>query len=149
MLRQEVQQGRDLLSQGGKIAVHGIPHHVEVDAKVAMDQNVPHPGGLRPGQLGREISDALGNVGQGFAKDLEMVNDPGLNQLVADERRPPSSRVLLNAVDRLERILEPFSLSPQSALASRRSRSRTLGLRPREDTTSTETPSKAFNSSTS
>ena len=132
-----------------KVAVRGTPDFIEVDAEIAMHQNIPHSGGLGPRQLGREISNALGDVRQSLAKDLEVVNYPGLNQLVALKGCSPSGCVLLNAVDRLERIIQPFSLSSQRGLASRSSRSRTLGLRPREDTTSTETPSRAFNSSTS
>jgi len=147
--RQKLQQNRDLRPQARKIALRGIPDRLEVDAKVAMNQNIPHPSGLRPWQEGSEVSNARRDVGQSFAKDLEVVNYPSLNQLVALKGCPPSIRVLLNAVDRLECILQPFSLSSQSGLASRSNRSRTLGLRPREDTTSTGTPSRAFNSSTS
>jgi len=147
--RQNAQQNGDLLSQARKIATRGIPDFIDVDAKVAVHQNIPHSGGLGPWQQGREISNALGDVRQGLAKDLKVVDYPSLNQLVALESCPPSSRVLLNAVDRLERILQPFALSSQRGLASRSRRSLTLGLRPREDTTSTDTPSRAFNSSTS
>jgi hypothetical protein len=149
VLRQNVQQNRDLLPQAREVAVCRVPHFVEVDAEVAVHQDIPHSGGLGPWQEGSEFSNGGRNVGQGLAKDLEMVDDPGLNQLVALKSCPPPTDVLLNAVDRLDRVLQPFSLSPQSGLASRSSRSRTLGLRPREDTTSTETPSRAFNSSTS
>ncbi len=147
--RQNAQQNGDLLSQARKISAGGIPDLIEVDAKVAVHQNIPHSGGLGPWQEGREISNALRDVRQSLAKDLEVVNYPGLNQLVALESGSPPRRVLLNAVDRFERILQPFSLSSQRGLASRSSRSRTFGLRPREETTSTETPSRAFNSSTS
>lgn len=77
-----------------------------------------------------------------------MVDDPCLNQLVRIKRRSTPRHVFLDALDGFDRILQPIALSPQSGLASTRSRCLTLGLRPRDETTSTETPSRALSSST-
>lgn len=77
-----------------------------------------------------------------------MVNDPSLNQLVRIEGGSSPRDVLLDALDGFDRILEPLPFSPQSGLASTRRRSLTFGLSPREETTSTETPSRASSSST-
>ena len=78
-----------------------------------------------------------------------MVDDPGLDEFVGFERSLTPIYVLLNAIDRLERILQPFALAPQSGLASSSKRSLTLGFSPRAETTSTDTPRSAFRSAVS
>lgn len=88
-------------------------------------------------------------MGKRLAKDLKMVDDPCLNQLVRIKGRSTPRHIFLDALDGFDRIFQPVPLSPQSGLASPRSRSLTLGLRPRDETTSTETPSRALSSSTS
>ena len=114
-----------------------------------MDQHVPHANGERPRQGRGEVTNVLRNMGKRFAKDLKMVDDPCLNQLVRIKGGSTARYVFLDALDSFDRIFQPVLLSPQSGLASTRSRSLTLGFRPRDETTSTGTPSRALRSSTS
>lgn len=144
-----MQQPIDLALQGGQIADGGAPDLIEVDAEVTVDQHVPHTNGQRPRQGWCEVTNGLRNMRKRLAKNLKMVDDPCLNQLVRVKSGSTPRHVFLDALDGFDRILQPVPFSPQSGLASTKSRSLTLGLRPRDETTSTETPSRALRSSTS
>ena len=143
-----MQQPIDLHLQGGQIADGGAPDLIEVDAEVAVDQHVPHANGQRPRQGWCEVTNGLRNMRKRLAENLKMVDDPSLNQLVSLERGSTPRHVFLDALDGFDRILQPVPFSPQRGLASTRRRSLTLGLRPRDETTSTEIPSRASSSST-
>jgi len=87
---------------------------------------------------------------KGFAKlrrrlsdELNVVQDPGLNQFFLFKRLSAPSGVTLDIRDGIQNVLQSLLRVPHSGMPSRRTRSRIRGLMPRLLTTSTLTPSSS------
>jgi hypothetical protein len=77
-----------LLQQRRQRRLHGLPHHIQVDVKVAVGDAVPHAPHAAPGNLGvccDELGIAVHHLRGGFANDDEAHDDRLLGALVRQE----------------------------------------------------------------
>jgi len=114
-----------------------IPDLVEVDAEVIVDQDIAHGDDLRPGNDRMFRMKVAPQLRCRLTQNLKMVYDPNLDQFVRNEAGVSPGRVLLNAINGIDHVVQTFSRIPHSLTASRKTRSRMRGLMPRSLTTST------------
>jgi len=75
------------------------PDDIGVDPEVVVDEDMSHPDDLRPRHFWRPCPDGLRESASDFADDLEMADDPALDQLICFECLAAASRVALDAAD--------------------------------------------------
>lgn len=75
----------DLLLQPGKVLLSHRPDLVHVEAEVFMDQDVPQRNDLWPPYLRIAVLDGLGNATSSLSHDLQVVDNPNLEHLIALE----------------------------------------------------------------
>ena len=81
-----------------------------------------------------------------FANNLEVMEDPGLNQFVAVKGSAPPCGILFDSFDGFLNVEQPLAVISHSGTASRSTRSRMRGRSPCSVTTSTAQPSSSCNS---
>jgi len=85
-----------------------------------MDEEVPQRDDRRPGDLGMLGADLFRETSSRLADQLQMTENPDLDEFVTLEGCPPASRVPIDPVDGIENIEQPLAIIPQRATASRR-----------------------------
>jgi hypothetical protein len=85
-----------------------------------MYQEVPQRDYRRPGDLGMLSADLFRETSSCFTDQLEMAENPDLDEFVTLEGCPPASRVPVDPVDGIENIDQPLAIIPHRATASRR-----------------------------
>jgi len=66
--------------EGREIGNNSFPNGCQIDAEILMDQFVPHAGNIFPGNIGVSFLYILGKVLRRLADNLELANDPILDQ---------------------------------------------------------------------
>ena len=138
----------DLSLEGRQIIRYRIPNLFHVDAKILVDQHIPHRDNIVPGNIRILLLQGWGNPAGGLSNNLNMMNGPHLKEFVLEKscavrRKPP-----LDILDRLHYIQELFPIHSQTGTASCSTRSLTLGRSPRSLATSTLQPSRSSSSRT-
>lgn len=102
-----------------------------------MDQDVSHADDGGPRNLGVICLELWPQGVNGLAKDLEVMENPYLNQFVPLEFFPAAASVPLDTFDGLQDVENPLPDLPHSGTASRRTRSLMRAFKPRSVMTST------------
>jgi hypothetical protein len=71
-----------LASEHWQVALHDLPYLAQIDPEIIVNNNVSHPGDLRPRNLWVKRSKLARELACGLADDLDIVNNPGLDQFV-------------------------------------------------------------------
>jgi hypothetical protein len=119
---------------------------ITCDPEVIVDEDVSHPDDLRPRDFWRSRPDGLGESASNLTDDLEVADDPTLDQLICFKCLSATGSVALDAGDGFEGVAEPLRRISQSGTASRKTRARMLGLSPFSEMTSTGRPSRTCRS---
>src|SRR4051812_38638545 len=109
---------------------------------------MPHAGDLSPLDVGSLLPDLIRQRASGLAQNLEMTDEPVLDQLVLVERVPPTSGIAFDAIDRFDHVADSFVVISHNATASATMRSRIRLLMPLSVTTSTWWPIDSLSSIT-
>lgn len=100
VVRAQVPHDRfDLLPQAWHTPLNGGPHLVQVDREVAMDKDITHADESWPRNLWMIPSQRRREAGRCLADQREMVDHPGLKELVELEGGPPTNCVALDGGD--------------------------------------------------
>ena len=75
--------------------------------------------------------------GRGLSDDLQMMNEPGLDQFIVLKGTPAFCRVPFDELNRFQHVHQARAAVSHRGMASWSTLSRTRGLRPRSLTTST------------
>jgi len=96
----------ELDSECRKVLGDGLPDDGQVDAEVLVNQDGPHPGDIRPGNVDWWGLLIRGQMPSGFADDLEIPYD-GVNRLLISAKlvEIQSGDVVLDVGDRAENVL--------------------------------------------
>jgi hypothetical protein len=99
--RLQIQEPLDSELEAGQVALYSVPDFPEIHPEILMDEYVAHRNNLRPWHLGMRIVKISAELCRGLADDLEVMNNPDLDQFVPVEGIPASGRVTLDAGDRI------------------------------------------------
>jgi len=95
----------------GKVILHRVPHFVEVNAEVGVDERVSHRRYRPPGDVRILSADVLRKLCDSFSDNLKVIGHPRLDQLIAVEGGALDVGVTLDLLDRLQDVEEPGSSS--------------------------------------
>jgi hypothetical protein len=84
-----VKQPAQCLLQPRQVVFNDIPYDLRVDLEVVMDENVTHANDLRLWNICRSLPHLLWHSPCRFADDLQVSDDPILDELIPLECGPP------------------------------------------------------------
>jgi len=116
---QLLQQLFNVWSKRRSVTAGGVPHDVQVDVEVAVNENISHPDDLRPLDIRRHGSHVFGQRPGRLPDNLLVADEPFLQELVLLKGCPSPVQVALNSGNGLETVPQPFSGVPHNGSASR------------------------------
>ena len=114
-----LQEPLDGALEAGQVALHSPPNFPEIHPEILVDEYVAHRNDVRPGHLGMRIVKISAELCRSLANDLEVMNDPDLDQFVLLESCSASGGVTLDPGDSIEDVPEAFFRISHRGIASR------------------------------
>lgn len=123
--------------QIGQVMFHHQPNCIQVNTKIVVDQNIPHPDNVAPWHTGITRLKLVWQRTAGFANDFDMMYNLGLDQFVRVEGSPAPHGVFLDSFNGIQNIPQTFGVVSHNERASFSIRGRRRGRSPASVTTST------------
>ena len=105
---QDLQEPFNRSLQGGQVAGGGFPDDVRVDLEVAVHQDISHTDDLCPRYVLRQGSDLRRKRSSSLADDLQVSDEPSLEQFVMLERFLAPIDVTINGANCFQNIPQAF-----------------------------------------